>query len=236
MSNERLPQVAVGEKYGLRGMTPLRNAAIADTSTEACEGGVIPWASAARVAARLLMKTASSSVAAGFTHTATISTSCAKSADENRSAACWVTPAATPAWAAPQVSVPWRSSVIVALLTNSVGGCTGTLGAHTARNGTWPGVGWASAVANAVPIGPSRPPNTLLIWAACAPSPAKPSPISIAVVTSFRLRAARAGARTATASIHRWSRCLLWCRTRAMPYSGALHRRWGSRGAYFGDR
>src|SRR5436309_5695839 len=48
----------------------------------------------------------------------------------------------------------------------------------TTTNGACPCVGVASAVAHAVPTGPSRLPRTVLTCAAFAPSPANPSPSS----------------------------------------------------------
>jgi hypothetical protein len=65
---------------------------------------------------------------------------------------------------------------MVALFTNNVGGCTGTLGFTTTMNGVCPALGVASAVAHDVPTGPFRPPTTMFTCAAITPSPANPSP------------------------------------------------------------
>jgi hypothetical protein len=54
------------------------------------------------------------------------------------SATASATPPATPACAAPQVSRACASPAIAALLTNSVGGFTGSDGCSTTTNGAWP--------------------------------------------------------------------------------------------------
>ena len=67
---------------------------------------------------------------------------------------------------------------MAALFTNSVSGLTGRFGRRIVTKAACPGLGMASAVAQAVPTGPSRPPSTVLTCAASAPSPTKLSPIS----------------------------------------------------------
>jgi len=100
------------------------------------------------------------------------SRSSASSALITPSATASATPPATPAWAAPQVRSPCRSSAMGALFTNRVSGLTGRFGRKIVTKATCPGLGMASAVAQAVPTGPSRPPSTVLTCAASAPSPA----------------------------------------------------------------
>ena len=120
--------------------------------------------------------------APGLTHTAAMRTNSSTSAVSEitpvRSAAS--TPAATPACAAPHVSWPCASFAMAALFTNSVGGFTGRLGRTMATNGVCPALGVASAVAHAVPTGPSREPeHRVHVRGVGAASPANPSPICI---------------------------------------------------------
>ncbi len=154
------------------------------------------------VASRLFANTACSSPAAGFTQTAAMSASSpTSSAAMSPSATASATPAATPACAAPHVRSAWRPGSIAALLTNSVGGCTASPGRSTATKGTWPARGVASAVAHAVPAGPSRGPSTTLTCAASAPSPTKDSPISSSLIAASALGAgARPGRAPGAAS------------------------------------
>ena len=69
----------------------------------------------------------------------------------------------------------------VALFTINVGGFTETSGVRQARNGAWPAVGVASAVANAVPTGPVKCPIITVTWAASAPSPTAEFPMALMV-------------------------------------------------------
>src|SRR5262249_40860734 len=97
-----------------------------------------------------------------------------------------ITPAATPACAAPHVRRACRSPSIAALLTNSVNGFTGTLGCATTTKGACPRRGVASAAAQAVPTGPSFAPSTVLMCAAFGPAPANPSPIRMIAARGSR--------------------------------------------------
>ena len=136
------------------------------------------------------------------------------------SATASATPAATPACAAPHVSSAWRPGSIAALFTNRVGGCTASPGCTMATNGTCPARGVASAVAHAVPAGPSRGPSTTLTWAASAPSPTKDSPISSSLMpasTPVCRRAPRASAGAALRSRLSLSRSATARTGRALP-------------------
>ena len=67
-----------------------------------------------------------------------------------------------------------RSLAIVALFTNNVIGFTGRFGAAMTTNGACPALGDASAVAHAVPTGPSRGPSTVFTCAASTPLAGEP--------------------------------------------------------------
>src|SRR5205823_13430335 len=67
--------------------------------------------------------------------------------------------------AAPQKMVPRAASEMLDLLMSTVAGTTGMLGCKTARNGTCPGLGLASVVAKAAPMGPARGPASTLMCA-----------------------------------------------------------------------
>src|SRR5579875_147369 len=91
---------------------------------------------------------------------------------------------ATAFWAGPNICAAWPMPLIVTLVMSTVAGLQTRFGVSTANKLVCPCDWLASALAKAVPTGPSFEPISKSMWAISLPSPHNASPMNIDIARS----------------------------------------------------